>query len=152
MNRLCFLCCTKITKFPSSNAHRTGQVSNCCISQITVAWPTMCTSNTANQHTRKGRGDGSWNRTMEVWNGKVVKIRTINSTSKLHTVVRHVNTCAVYDTRYTWSLSGYLWIESPKVTSKNLMYGGTGMVVTLQVSLLHGLTLLGNQLSDGAAS
>jgi len=37
-------------------------------------------------------------------------------------------------------------MESPKVTSKNLMYGGTGMVVTLHVSLLHQLTLLGNQL------
>jgi len=47
---------------------------------------------------------------------------------------------------YMWSLSGYLWIESPKVTSKNLIYGETGMVVTLHVSLLHGLTLPGNQL------
>jgi hypothetical protein len=81
-----------------------------------------------------------------VWNRKVKKTRTINSTSKPHMAVRNVNKWALYDTGYIWPLSGYSWIESPKMTNKHLMYGGTGIVVTFHVSLLHGLTLLGNQL------
>jgi len=101
MKRSFFLCCTKNNKIP--------------FIQLTQDWAGVkllnipdynglvnyvyITSNTANRHTRKGRGDASWNRTMGVWNRKLMKTRTINSTSKLHMVVRHVNKCAVYDTR-----------------------------------------------------
>lgn len=138
----------KITKFPSSNSHKTERVSDCWTFQITMAWPAMCTLQVPQPISKPERGEGmdlgtgQW----ECGTEKLWKQGQFNSTSKLHTAVRHVNKCAVYDTRYTWSLSGYLWIESPKVTSKNLMYAGTGMVVTLHVSVLHGLTLLGNQL------
>ena len=103
MNRLCFLCCTQNTKIPFTQlTHDRAVVKLLNIPDYNgLANYVYITSNTANWHTRKGRGDGSWNSTMGVWNGKVMKTRTINSTSKLHTAVRHVNKCAVYDTRYT---------------------------------------------------
>jgi hypothetical protein len=108
-DKLCFLCCTKNNTIPfiQLTQDRVGVKLLNIPDYSGLANYVYITSNTANRHTRKGRGDGSWNRTMGVWNGKVTKTRTINSTSKLHTVVRHVSKCAVYDTRYLWSLSGY---------------------------------------------
>lgn len=110
MNRLCSLCCTKNNKilFIQLTQDWVGVKLLNIPDYNGLANYVYITSNTANRHTKKGRRDVSWNRTMGVWNGKVMKTRTINSTSKFHMAVRYINTCAVYDTRYIWSLSGYL--------------------------------------------
>jgi hypothetical protein len=79
----------KTIKFSSPNSHSVKLYNipdyNALVNYVYIR------SNTANWNTRKGRGDGSWTRTSGVWNRKVKKTRTINSTSKPHMAVRNVN-------------------------------------------------------------